>query len=104
MSAPVVLVTKPTAAEQIKTQIVEENGGYRLNWTFRVGECPGLALERAQRGEFTSVVLIWERADGKWGHSQSGTLDMSSSVGRLEIMKASWIAEYEAENSGKRAI
>lgn len=51
-------------------------------------------LNDAHAGKLVSVVCMWERPDGKWGHAQSGSPDMSRTIGRLEIVKHEWIAAY----------
>jgi hypothetical protein len=79
MSAPIALVPKPTADEEISANIVH----YLTD-----------LLADAHAGRLTSVVCLWERPDGKWGHAQSGSPDMSRTIGRLEIVKGEWIAAY----------
>jgi hypothetical protein len=75
------LVTKPTVADQIRTACVD-----------MLRE----ALDQAERGEVSAAVVILRRPDGTWHDERSGCTDFPDAIGRLEIVKQSWIAHYLA--------
>lgn len=79
MPAPVALVTKPKAADEFKDEAVR---------ILRE------ALEQAEAGEVTAALVIVRYPDGHWGDKRSGTMDFADAIGRLEIVKQSWIADY----------
>ena len=56
--------------------------------------CLEEALELAKLGEISSVVVILNRVDGWWHEKRSDTTETTRDIGRLEILKQKWIAEY----------
>lgn len=76
------LVTKPTLPDEIRAGILK-----------LLATC----VEDAQAGNVETMLVIAVRPDGTWSREWSGTLDMSSMIGRLEITKQEWIAEYSRQ-------
>ena len=79
MTDPIALAPKPTVAETIKAdcaRILRE------------------ALALAESGEVEAVLLVLKRTNGRWYDERSGVMDFPEAVGRLEIVKQSWIAHY----------
>lgn len=76
------LVTPPSVTDEIKASIVQELTDL---------------LEQAQRGEFSTMVVMFKRANGRWGHYESGTIDFCDAIGRLEIVKHEWVAEFTSQ-------
>ena len=79
MTGPIALAPKPTVAEAIKTDCV------RLLRD---------ALARAEAGEIEAVAVILKLTNGRWYDERSGVMDFPEAVGRLEIVKQSWISHY----------
>ena len=75
----VALVDKPSVADEIKEGAVEI-----LRKT----------LAKAESGEFCSILVIARRPDGTWCDERSGVMDFPDMIGRLEIVKQTWIASY----------
>lgn len=73
------LVTKPTADAEVKASVLRV-----LRET----------LEQAERGEIDCVVMILGHPDGEWTDRTSETVKFSEAIGRLEITKSEWIAQY----------
>lgn len=73
------LVTKPTVADEIKDGIV------------RALE---KALEEAKAGQMDHLVMVMSYAGGEWKDYVSGTEECSRMIGRLEIVKYSWMRQY----------
>lgn len=78
------LVTPPSISDEIKESIITELTSL---------------LEQAKNGEFSTFLAVFKRANGRWGHYESGTMDFCEAVGRLEIVKVEWINEFT--NQGK---
>ncbi len=78
------LVTKPTLPDEIKAGILK---------------LLATATEDAQSGGVSTMLIIAVRPDGTWSREWSGTMEMAGMIGRLEITKQEWIAEY-SRNSG----
>lgn len=81
MPSPIALVPKATADDDTKDSCV------RLLRH---------ALEQAESGQLTTVILIVEHVDGDWLNHVSETSNFSKAIGRLEITKAEWVAQYLA--------
>lgn len=73
------LAPKPTLADEIKAGVV------KLART---------VLEDAESGQASTLLVISVRPDGTWSREWSGTQEMAAMIGRLEITKQEWIAEY----------
>lgn len=73
------LVTPPTIDQTIKADII------------RILKD---ALVDAEAGEISSIMVIFECTDGRWGQENSGTPSMTQTVGRLEIAKAKMNTGY----------
>jgi hypothetical protein len=52
------------------------------------------SLEQAERGEVDTVIIILGHPDGEWSDRCSSTQKLSAAIGRLEITKQEWVAEY----------
>lgn len=82
----IVLMAKPTAAEEVRQSVVEV-----------LQEM--LAL--AEAGGVDGVAIIVSHVDGTWTNRGSEHMEFSRLVGRFEIMKHQWIAEHlEREKDG----
>lgn len=79
MSSPIALVTKPTAAAEVQESVVR-----LLRDT----------LAEAEAGKITTVIIIIAHADGQWTDRCSDTEHFSDAIGRIEITKQEWIAQY----------
>lgn len=79
------LVTKPTLADEIKEGVV------KLART---------VLEDAEAGNASTLLVICVRPDGTWSREWSGTQEMAAMIGRLEITKQEWIAQYSKNYVG----
>lgn len=79
MGASVTLVTKPTAAEEVRESVIR-----LLRKT----------LDEAEAGQIETVIIIGRAPDGEWINRASETNHFSDAIGRLEITKAEWIAQY----------
>jgi hypothetical protein len=79
MADPIKLVSKPTASDEVRESIIKV-----LRDT----------LNEAVAGEIRSVVVLAEYADGEWINRASDTLEFSKAIGRLEITKQEWVAQY----------
>jgi hypothetical protein len=78
MTEPLRIVQPPTVPEEIRQGVV------------------GLlkdALAQAEAGELDAVIVILKRPTG-WSDMRSGVMDFPDAIGRLEIVKQSWIAHY----------
>jgi hypothetical protein len=75
------IVPKPTAQAEIQKQIIRMLAD---------------ELDRARDGKISMMILITRDIDGKWGHEQTGVENFSEAIGKIEIMKQSWIAKYKA--------
>lgn len=53
---------------------------------------------KAEAGELTELVIIFQRHNGRWGHDESGSEDLPAAIGRLEIVKTDWIDAYKAQH------
>ena len=73
------IAAKPTLAQGIRQRIVED-----------LKE----VLKLAEAGEIESSVIIFKRMGDGWSDRLSGLLHFPDSIGRLEIVKQAWIAEY----------
>lgn len=73
------LVTKPTLPEEIK------EGAVKL---------ARAVLADVEAGNVSTLLVIAARPDGSWSREWSGTMEMAEMIGRLEITKQEWIAEY----------
>lgn len=82
MVKPIALVAKPKIDEQIREDV-----------TLLLRE----TLAQAERGEIQSVAIILENTDGNWSNCVSDAMKFSDAIGRLEITKQEWIAQYLRE-------
>lgn len=73
------LVTKPSLPAEIKANII------RLLQ---------VAMADAEAGNVSTMLVIAVRPDGTWSREWSGTEEMGAMIGRLEITKQEWIADY----------
>ena len=85
MTAPVALVPKPKAADEIRESVM------RLLRD---------SLEQAERGEVDTVIIIVGHPDGDWTNKSSYTDKLSAAIGRLEITKQEWIEKYLRNRDG----
>ena len=79
MNEPLALVPKPKASDEVRESVV------RLLRK---------SLEEAEAGDIVSVIMIFRNADGEWTDRCSDTEKFSEDIGRLEITKQRWIAQY----------
>ena len=79
MTQPVALVPKPKASDEVRESVI------RLLRK---------SLDEAEAGEIVSAIMILRRADGEWIDRASTTERFSEDIGRLEITKQKWIAQY----------
>lgn len=79
MSAPIALVAKPTVAEEVRESVVRLLRG---------------TLAEAEAGEVSTVVILVGHINGDWFSRCSDTEHFSEAVGRVEIIKQEWIAQY----------
>jgi hypothetical protein len=79
MTAPVSLVAKPTAEEEVRQSVIS---------VLR------MALEEAEAGNVDGVAMILSHPDGTWTHRGSEHMEFSRMVGRFEMLKQKWIAEH----------
>jgi len=79
MTTPVKLVAKPTADEEVRKSVVALLKD---------------VLVHAEAGEIDTVLLIAHYVDGAWSNACSDTNRYSETIGRLEIAKHEWIANY----------
>ena len=79
MAKPISLVPKPTVAEEVRESVV------RLLRS---------ALEEAEKGDVDTVIIISSLTNGEWLERASDTNKISESIGRLEIVKQQWIAQF----------
>jgi hypothetical protein len=86
MNPPIALVPKPKAADDVResvTRLLRDS------------------LDQAERGEVDTVIIILGHPDGEWSDRCSSTEKLSAAIGRLEITKAEWVAQYlQDQNSG----
>lgn len=84
MTTPIKLVTAPTMADTVKSEVVSF-----LERT----------LEQAKNGEINSVIIIGCHDDsGKWFTYVTDQLDMSRAIGQMAILTSDMIASAR-ENS-----
>lgn len=86
MTAPIALVPKPKADEEVRESVV------RLLRD---------SLEQAERGEVDTVIIILGHPDGEWSDRCSSTEKLSAAIGRIEITKQEWVAKYLKERDGR---
>lgn len=79
MSAPIQLVTKPKVEDEVRESVLRA-----LRQT----------LEQAEAGEIDTVIMILGHPDGEWSDRCTSTTKLSEAIGRIEITKQEWIAEY----------
>ena len=79
MSAPIALVVKPTVEQEIQQAAIE---------------ILEKALAEAREGRVYEALVILRRPDGNWVDERSGATNFPDSIGRLEIVKQSWIKSY----------
>ena len=79
MSSPLSLVVPPTASDEVRESVVK-----LLKET----------LADAEAGKIDTVIMILGHPDTEWSDRVSGTNRFSEAVGRLEITKQEWIAQY----------
>lgn len=79
MADPVTLVPKPKASDEVRESVVS---------------LLRKSLAEAESGEVHSALIILEDVNGEWISRQSTTLKFSETVGRLEIFKQEWIAQF----------
>ena len=79
MVAPVSIVPKPKASDEVRESVV------RLLRK---------SLEEAEAGAILSVIMIFRNADGEWTDRCSDTERFSEDIGHLEITKHRWITKY----------
>ena len=77
------LVAEPTLADDIKAGVVK---------------LARAVLEDAEAGDASTLLVICVRPNGTWSREWSGTMEMAAMIGRLEITKQEWIAEYSRDN------
>ena len=82
MTDPIQLVTKPTVSDDIRASLVRmfEN-----------------ALRLTNDGQVVCAMLIIEGPDGFWREESSGTMALTSLIGRVEIMKQGWIKRFYSD-------
>ncbi len=83
MTAPISLVAKPTATEEVRASVIKVLQD---------------ALARAERGELESVVLILGSPAGGWLPAMSTTSKFAELIGRLEIAKQEFVLDFMKEN------
>jgi hypothetical protein len=79
MTAPIVLVTKPTASDEVRKSVVD-----LLRDT----------LAEAESGNIVTLVMIIGHPDNQWSNRSSVTQNTSEMIGRLEITKQSILTEF----------
>lgn len=82
MGSPIALVPKVKADDEVRESVT------RLLKT---------SLDEAERGEIDTVIIILGHTDGEWSDRCSSTTKLSEAIGRLEITKQEWIAQYLRE-------
>jgi hypothetical protein len=73
------LVTPPTMADEIREGILKLSQE---------------VLKDAETGTLQTLLVVCVRSDGSWSREWSGTPEFAAMIGRLEITKQEWIAEY----------
>jgi len=76
------ITPRPTVSEELRLAAVE---------VLRT------ALAEAQTGNVDACLVILRHPDGRWSDERSGCMDFPEMVGRLEIVKQSWILSYLRE-------
>ena len=76
------LAPKPTLPEEIKAAAIE---------------LIEKVLVDVKAGNVTTVLVVVGRPDGTWSREWSGTMEMAEMIGRLEITKQEWIAQYSKQ-------
>ena len=79
MTSPIALVPKTKASDEVRESVVE---------------LLRKSLAEAAAGDITSAIVILRHADGEWTDRCSDTVTFSEDIGRLEITKQRWIAQY----------
>jgi hypothetical protein len=80
---PVKLVTKPTAKAEIRDSIVRD-----------LRE----VLAQAEAGDIDAIIVLALHPDGEWSGNNIATTRFSEVIGRIEIVKQQWIAQYLASH------
>jgi len=83
MKKPVTLVTKPTASAEIRDSIVRD-----------LRE----VLAQAEAGDVDAVIMLVLHPNGEWSGNDIATTRFSEVIGRVEIVKQEWIAQYLASH------
>jgi hypothetical protein len=52
------------------------------------------ALAQAESGEVVAALVVLKYQGGTWTDERSGVMDFPDAVGRIEIIKQSWIRDY----------
>ena len=79
MNDAIRLTPKPTAQEKHRREVIDDLKR---------------ALVEAEAGEVEASIIILKRCDGYRTDHRSGVDGFAESIGRLEIIKAAWIADY----------
>lgn len=79
MTTPISLVDRLKSSDDYRKEIIDA-----LN----------AALRRAENGETDSVVIIERQPNKYWLFNFGGERSVVEMVGRIEILKQEWIAEY----------
>lgn len=79
---PIKLVPRPTADDEARKSVIK---------------LLRLALERAERGEVLTAIVILQHPGNSWSNGVGGALNASETVGRLEIAKSEWVERYLRE-------
>lgn len=87
MTAPINLVPPPKVADIVRESVVA---------TLRQ------TLEEAERGEIECVAIVICRPGGGWKPRISTTDNFSGMIGRIEIAKQEWVADYLSQESSRR--
>jgi hypothetical protein len=76
---PVKLVTKPTAKAEIRDSIIRN-----------LRE----VLAQAEAGDIDAVIILALHPNGEWSGNDIATTRFSEVIGRIEIVKQQWVAQY----------
>lgn len=76
------LARKPTASEEAKADCIN---------------ILRKALALAESGDMTTLIIIAQRPDNSWSDERSTAVNFPDAIGRLEIVKQSWITSYIKE-------
>ncbi len=83
------VVGKPRASDQARKQAVE---------------LLTQALSLAQAGEISELILILDHPDNSWSESMTNTANFPAAIGRLEMVKQSWVEKYLAQARSGRPL